>query len=34
MVSFRQISESFEPAIEKGEFQVYFQPQYNLRRVP
>ncbi len=29
MVSFRQISESFEPAIEKGEFQVYFQPQYN-----
>lgn len=29
MVSFRQISESFELAIQKEEFQVYCQPQFN-----
>lgn len=29
MVNFRQISESFEDAINNSEFAVYFQPQYN-----
>ena len=29
MVNFRQISESFETAVENREFSVYFQPQYN-----
>lgn len=29
MVNFRQISESFETAVENREFSVYFQPQFN-----
>lgn len=29
MIDFRQISESFETAIENREFSVYFQPQFN-----